>query len=61
MTKMVGFVNEFIAENPNTIVLSGGDNYQGTAESNLTYGKPVSAMMKGMNVLASAVGNHEFD
>lgn len=61
MTKMVGYVNEYIAENPNTIVLSGGDNYQGTAESNLTYGKPVSAMMKGMNVLASAVGNHEFD
>lgn len=61
MTKMVGYVNEYIAENPNTIVLSGGDNYQGTAESNLTYGKPVSAMMKGMKVLASAVGNHEFD
>ncbi len=61
MSKMVGFVNEYIAQNPNSFVLSGGDNYQGTAESNLTYGKPVSAMMKGMNVLASAVGNHEFD
>lgn len=61
MTKMVGFVNEYISQNPNSFVLSGGDNYQGTAESNLTYGKPVTAMMKGMNVLASAVGNHEFD
>ena len=61
MAKMVGYVNEFKATHPNTIVLSGGDNYQGTADSNLTFGKPVTAMMKGMNTLASAVGNHEFD
>lgn len=61
MSKLVGFVNEYKAQNPNSFVLSGGDNYQGTAESNLTYGKPVTAMMKGMDVLASAVGNHEFD
>ena len=46
MAKMVGYVNEFKATHPNTIVLSGGDNYQGTADS---------------NTLASAVGNHEFD
>lgn len=61
MAKMVGYVNEFIENHPNTFVLSGGDNYQGTADSNLTMGKPVTAMMKGMNTLASAVGNHEFD
>lgn len=61
MAKMVGYVNEFKEAHPNTIVLSGGDNYQGTSESNLTMGKPVTAMMKGMNVVASAVGNHEFD
>lgn len=61
MAKMVGYVNEFKATHPNTIVLSGGDNYQGTADSNLTFGKPVTAMMKGMNTQASAVGNHEFD
>lgn len=61
MAKMVGYVNEFVAKNPNTIVLSGGDNYQGTADSNLTFGKPVTAMMKGMRTIASAVGNHEFD
>lgn len=61
MAKMVGYVNAARAKNPNTIVVAGGDNYQGTAISNLTFGKPVSAMMKGMNVVASAVGNHEFD
>src|SRR3712207_4843728 len=61
MAKMVGYVKEAIRKNPNTIVVSGGDNYQGTAMSNLTYGAPVSAMMKAMNVVASSVGNHEFD
>lgn len=61
MAKMVAYVNEAVKNNPNTIVVSGGDNYQGTAMSNLTYGEPVSAMMKSMNVVASAVGNHEFD
>lgn len=61
MSKMVSYVNEYMKAHPNTIVLSGGDNYQGTADSNLTYGKPVSEMMKGMKVTASAVGNHEFD
>ncbi|MGL6114861.1 5'-nucleotidase C-terminal domain-containing protein [Cetobacterium sp. SF1] len=61
MAKMVGYVNEVKRENPNTIVVSGGDNYQGTAISNLTFGAPVTRMMKAMNVTASAVGNHEFD
>ena len=61
MAKMVAYVNEAVKNNPNTIVVAGGDNYQGTAMSNLTHGAPVSAMMKAMNVVASAVGNHEFD
>lgn len=61
MSKLVGAIKDAVAKNPNTIVVSGGDNYQGTAISNLTYGAPVSEMMKGMDVFASAVGNHEFD
>lgn len=61
MAKMVGYVNQARAKNPNIIVVSGGDNYQGTAISNLTYGAPVSKMMKAMKLSASAVGNHEFD
>lgn len=61
MAKMVSYVNEARKENPNTIVVSGGDNYQGTAISNLTFGAPVTLMMKSMKVTASAVGNHEFD
>lgn len=61
MAKMVGYVNEARKANPNTIVVSGGDNYQGTAISNLTFGVPVTKMMKAMKLTASAVGNHEFD
>lgn len=61
MSKMVNYVNEFVKKYPNTIILSGGDNYQGTVDSNLTYGKPVSKMFKNMNITASAVGSHEFD
>jgi 2',3'-cyclic-nucleotide 2'-phosphodiesterase/3'-nucleotidase len=61
MAKLVGAVNAHRAENPNTIVVSAGDNYQGSAMSNLTYGEPVSDMLKMLGVSVSAVGNHEFD
>ena len=61
MAKLVGYIKERQKENPNTIVVSGGDNYQGTAMSNLTHGAPVTEMIKEMGVVASAVGNHEFD
>ena len=36
MAKMIGYVRTAGMENPNTIVVAGGDNYQGTAISNLT-------------------------
>ncbi len=61
MAKLVGAAKAALEVNPNTIILSAGDNYQGTAMSNLKYGAPVSEMMKAMGVLASAIGNHEFD
>ncbi len=62
--KLVGVVNEYKAK-ANTeygvIPVSSGDLYQGTAISNLTTGKPVTAMLKAMGLEASAIGNHEFD
>lgn len=61
MAKLVTAIDEYKDANPDTVVVSGGDNYQGSAMSNLTHGAPVSAMMKQLNVVASAVGNHEFD
>lgn len=61
MAKMISAVNEYLIADPNTVVVSGGDNYQGSAMSNLTQGAPVNSMFKAMNVEVSAVGNHEFD
>ncbi|MEW8994608.1 5'-nucleotidase C-terminal domain-containing protein [Clostridium sp.] len=62
--KLAGVVNEYKAK-ANTeygvIPVSAGDLYQGTAISNLTTGKPVTAMVKDMGLEASAIGNHEFD
>lgn len=60
--KLVDAIKTEKAKNPEgTIIVSAGDNYQGSAMSNLLYGEPVSAMFKEMGVELSAVGNHEFD
>ena len=61
MAKLIAYSKTVLEENPNTLFVTGGDIYQGTAISNLTFGKPVTEMMKEMGVIASAVGNHEFD
>jgi 2',3'-cyclic-nucleotide 2'-phosphodiesterase/3'-nucleotidase len=60
--KLVDAIKTEKAKNPEgTIIVSAGDNYQGSAMSNLLYGEPVSAMFKEMGLELSAVGNHEFD
>jgi 2',3'-cyclic-nucleotide 2'-phosphodiesterase/3'-nucleotidase/5'-nucleotidase len=61
IAKFAGEINRVKNTNPDTIVVSAGDSYQGSAMSNLTYGEPVNKMMKEVGVVASAVGNHEFD
>lgn len=59
--KLVAEVKRLKKENSNTIVLSGGDIFQGTAISNLLYGEPITKMLQQLGVEYSAVGNHEFD
>lgn len=61
LAKFAGEINRVKNTNPDTIVVSAGDNFQGSAMSNLTNGAPVNEMMKAVGVVASAVGNHEFD
>lgn len=61
MSKIMTVVKEHKILNPNTLFVSAGDNYQGSALSNLTYGEPISEMYKDLHIIASAVGNHEFD
>jgi 2',3'-cyclic-nucleotide 2'-phosphodiesterase/3'-nucleotidase len=59
--KLVNAIKQAKENNPNTIVLSAGDNFNGSAVSNLLYGEPVAKMMKEAGFMFSAVGNHEFD
>ncbi len=58
---LAGEIKKAQIANPNTLVVSAGDNYQGNAMSNLTYGEPVSEFLHAINLEASALGNHEFD
>lgn len=44
-----------------TILLDGGDMFQGTLASNLAYGRPVVDLFNRMGYAAAALGNHEFD
>jgi len=61
MAKMASIVKRFKDLNPNTIIVSAGDNYQGSALSVVTKGQVVSDFLRSIEVAASAVGNHEFD
>lgn len=45
----------------NTVLLSSGDMWQGTAESNLTGGLIITEWMNMMGFAAMTLGNHEFD
>jgi 2',3'-cyclic-nucleotide 2'-phosphodiesterase/3'-nucleotidase len=50
------------AENPfGTVLVDGGDWYQGTMISNLPFGRPVVQQMNELGYSAAAIGNHEFD
>jgi 2',3'-cyclic-nucleotide 2'-phosphodiesterase (5'-nucleotidase family) len=44
-----------------TLVLSGGDDYQGTAISNVSWGAATIAVHNAKRYDAAALGNHEFD
>lgn len=44
-----------------SILLDGGDQFQGSAVSNLSYGRPVVDLFNRLGRVASALGNHELD
>jgi len=44
-----------------TVILSAGDMYQGSAESNIGNGKIMVDVMNEIGLDAMAIGNHEFD
>jgi len=44
-----------------TLLIDGGDMFQGTAASNLAFGRPVVQFHNALGFAAGALGNHEFD
>jgi len=55
-------INEERSKNPDgTILLSAGDMFQGTPQSNIFKGEPVVEIMNYLKFDAMTVGNHEFD
>lgn len=43
------------------LLLDGGDMFQGTAASNLVFGRSIVAIYDALGYTAAALGNHEFD
>jgi 2',3'-cyclic-nucleotide 2'-phosphodiesterase (5'-nucleotidase family) len=55
-------VQQLRAENPEgTVLVDGGDWFQGTMISNLQFGRPVVEQMNLLGYTAAAIGNHDFD
>ena len=44
-----------------TLLVDGGDEWQGTPASNLAFGRPVVRVLERLGLAAAALGNHEFD
>lgn len=55
-------VKDIKGSNPDrTLILGGGDLYQGTPISNVLRGVPVQEVFSDMGMNVTALGNHEFD
>jgi 2',3'-cyclic-nucleotide 2'-phosphodiesterase (5'-nucleotidase family) len=59
---LAAHIQRLRAANPDgTLLLDGGDMFQGTMISNLFHGRPVVEHMNRLGYTAAAIGNHEFD
>jgi len=59
---LAALVEALRAGNPEgSVLLDGGDCFQGTMISNLQFGRPVVEQMNALRYTATAIGNHEFD
>ena len=61
INRLAGYFKTKLAENPNSVFLSSGDMWQGSADSNITRGRLVVDAMNQIGFSAMAIGNHEFD
>ncbi|MDA1081577.1 MAG: 5'-nucleotidase C-terminal domain-containing protein [Gemmatimonadetes bacterium] len=44
-----------------SVLVDGGDVFQGTPASNLAFGRPIVALYNALGYAAAAIGNHDFD
>ncbi len=44
-----------------SVLVDGGDAFQGTPASNVAFGRPVVALYNALGYAAAAIGNHDFD
>ncbi|MCD7858833.1 MAG: metallophosphoesterase [Firmicutes bacterium] len=51
----------YLATGENTLVLSSGDMWQGSSESNLAHGFLITEWMNAVGFVSMTIGNHEFD
>ncbi len=59
---LAAYLDSLRGENPEgTVLVDGGDLFQGTMISNLQYGRPIVEQMNVLGYTAVAIGNHEFD
>lgn len=49
------------ANSDRTLIIGGGDMYQGTPVSNVLRGVPVQKVLSNMGMEVTTLGNHEFD
>jgi 2',3'-cyclic-nucleotide 2'-phosphodiesterase (5'-nucleotidase family) len=52
---------ECVAPSCESLLVDGGDQFQGTPASNLAFGRPVARVFNDLGYAAAALGNHEFD
>ena len=59
--EMTTYLRAAQENNPNTILISAGDMWQGSAESNFTKGKMITEWMNDLGFVSMTMGNHEYD
>lgn len=61
VVRIASLVNQCRKENPNLLLLDGGDMFQGTPYFNYFKGNLIVKVMSKMGYDAGTIGNHEFD
>ncbi len=61
VARRASFVNEVRKENPNTLLVDGGDSFQGTPFFNFYHGELEIKAMSAIGYDVITLGNHDFD